>query len=39
MASDRLIVLDQGKIIEEGAPGELLKDRDSYFYKIYNIRK
>lgn len=37
MNSDRLIVLDDGKIIEEGRPQELLKDKDSHFYKIYNI--
>lgn len=38
MNSDRLIVMDSGKIIEEGTPTELLKNKDSYFYKAYNIR-
>lgn len=38
MISDRLIVLDQGKIIEEGSPKELLRDKDSYFFKVYNLR-
>ncbi|MBI2050332.1 MAG: ABC transporter ATP-binding protein [Parcubacteria group bacterium] len=36
--SDKLIVLDNGKIIEQGSPKELLKDKASYFYKVYNIR-
>lgn len=35
---DRLMVLENGKIVEEGIPSELLKDNKSYFYKIYNIR-
>lgn len=35
---DRLLVLEDGKIIEEGTPQELLKDKDSYFYKVYSIR-
>ena len=39
MNSDRLLVLEKGKIIEEGKPPELLKDKDSYFYKVYNIRE
>lgn len=37
--SDRLFVLDKGKIIEEGTPKDLLDNKDSYFYKVYNIRK
>lgn len=36
--ADRLIVLDKGKIIEQGTPEKLLKDTRSYFYKMYNIR-
>lgn len=37
--SDRLLVLENGKIVEQGVPRELLKDKKTYFYKIYNIRK
>ena len=37
--SDRLISLENGRITEQGKPLELLKDKDSYYYKIYNIRE
>lgn len=37
MSCDRLVVLDQGSIVEQGAPDTLLKDKDSYFYKTYHI--
>lgn len=37
MNADKLLVLDGGKIIEEGLPAELLKDKDSHFYKMYDI--
>lgn len=37
--SDRLIALENGRITEQGKPSELLKDKDSYYYKIYNIRE
>ncbi len=36
--SDKLLVLDNGKIIEQGAPQNLLKDKKSYFTKVYNLR-
>ncbi len=35
---DRLLVLENGKIIEQGAPRELLNNKDSYFYKVSNIK-
>ena len=38
MGADRLLVLDKGRIIEEGKPHDLLKNRDSYFYRMYNLR-
>lgn len=36
--SDNLAVLEGGKIIEEGDPRNLIANKDSYFYKIYNIK-
>jgi len=36
--SDAMIVLEGGKIIEKGDPKNLLRDKDSYFFKAYNIR-
>ena len=37
--SDKLLVIEEGVISEKGSPKELLKDKESYFYKVYNIRK
>jgi ATP-binding cassette subfamily B protein/subfamily B ATP-binding cassette protein MsbA len=37
--SDRLLVLENGKIIESGRPRELLGNKSSYFYKVYYIKK
>ena len=34
MRADRLLVIGDGKIIEEGNPQELLRDKDSYFHNI-----
>ncbi len=39
MSTDRLLALKDGRIAEQGPPQELLKDKDSYFYKIYNIKE
>ena len=39
MHCDRLMVLGEGKIIEEGTPQELLKDQSTRFYQLYNIRE
>lgn len=33
-STDRLIVLDAGKVIESGTPEELLSDKSSYFYRL-----
>jgi len=35
---DRLLVLGEGKIIEQGKPQELLENKGGYFHKVYNIR-
>ncbi|MDP3900355.1 MAG: ABC transporter ATP-binding protein [bacterium] len=37
--SDKLFVLDNGKIVEQGSPAELLKEKESYFNKMYDIIK
>ncbi|MCK4553855.1 ABC transporter ATP-binding protein [Candidatus Parcubacteria bacterium] len=37
--SDKLLVLENGRIVEQGEPSKLLKDKRSYFYKVYNIRE
>ena len=36
--ADRLIVLEQGKIVEQGVPRQLLEDKNSYFFKVFNIK-
>jgi ABC-type multidrug transport system fused ATPase/permease subunit len=36
--SDKILVLEDGLIKEQGKPQELLKNKESYFYKVYNIR-
>lgn len=33
---DKIIVLEQGKIIEQGNHNELLKNKDGYYSKLYN---
>ncbi|MDP2709094.1 MAG: ABC transporter ATP-binding protein [bacterium] len=38
MGVDKLLVLADGKIVEQGKPRELLANRQSYFYKVYNIK-
>ena len=39
MHTDKLVVIDNGKIIEEGLPNNLLKNPNTYFYKVHNIHK
>lgn len=34
---DRLIGLEEGRIVEEGIPQELLENSNSYFSKVYNL--
>jgi len=38
METDKIIVVDKGKIAEEGAPAELLKDESSYFYRLTHLQ-
>uniref|UniRef100_A0A1I7TC39 ABC transporter family protein n=1 Tax=Caenorhabditis tropicalis TaxID=1561998 RepID=A0A1I7TC39_9PELO len=37
--SDRIIVLHEGQIVEEGPPDELLADVHGIFYKMYNDQR
>jgi ABC-type multidrug transport system fused ATPase/permease subunit len=37
--SDKLIALENGRITGAGKPEELLKDKKSYFSKVYNLRE
>lgn len=37
--ADKLFVLDNGKIVEEGDPKILIENEDSYFYKTYHLKK
>lgn len=37
MNSDKIIVLDNGKVIEIGTPQELIKNQDSYLYRSYHV--
>lgn len=39
MHTDKILVLNDGIIEEEGSPHELLKNTESYFYKNYNMDK
>ena len=38
MNCDRLIVIDNGRIIEQGTPAELLNNQESYFYKVHRLQ-
>ena len=38
MAADKLIVIEKGRMIEQGAPDELLKNKESYLSRVYNLR-
>ena len=33
---DKVIYLERGRVVEEGAPQKLLNDPNSYFYKMYH---
>lgn len=37
MSADKLIAIENGKIVEEGVPKELLENKSSYFYRVYDI--
>lgn len=37
--ANRVLVLDHGRIVEEGAPQELLEKPTSYFYRMYHLKE
>ena len=39
MEADRIIAINKGKIIEEGSPQDLLKNKNSYFHKRYHLKR
>lgn len=39
MHTDKIFTLNNGVIMEQGSPQELLKNTESYFYKNYNLSK
>ena len=34
---DRILILDQGKLIEQGSPNELINKKEGAFYNIYSV--
>jgi len=36
---DKVAVLDRGLLVEYDAPGQLLRDGDSYFARLYRAEK
>jgi ABC-type multidrug transport system fused ATPase/permease subunit len=39
METDKVVVIEKGKIAEEGSPQELLKDENSYFYRLTHLQE
>lgn len=37
-SADKIYALKDGMIIEEGKPKQLLENKESYFYKMYNLK-
>ncbi len=35
---DKIIVLDNGKIIKQGTQKELIKNKDGTFYRLYKLQ-
>lgn len=38
MHADRIMVLSDGRLVEQGSPAALLADQQSYFHKVSNLR-
>lgn len=39
METDKIIVIERGKVAEEGSPQELLNNQDSYFYRLTHLQE
>lgn len=37
--SDKLVAIENGNIRDYGAPSDLLKDKESYYSKVYNLKR
>lgn len=37
MIADKLVVIDKGKIIEQGPPDKLMSDKNTYLYRVFNL--
>lgn len=37
-SADKVVVLEKGRIVEEGSPSKLLMDKDSYFSRVYSLQ-
>ena len=37
-AADKIIVLENGKVVEEGEPSALVQDKSSHFYKMHTLQ-
>ncbi len=37
LKTDRLVVLDQGRVVEQGRPEDLLTNHESYFYRMSHL--
>jgi len=37
ISSDKIVIIDGGRVAEEGSPDILLKNKDSHFSKLYNL--
>lgn len=38
MSADKLVVVDGGRMVEQGTPEELLKNKESYLSRVHNLR-
>ena len=39
LACDRVVVMDQGRVVEQGPPSELLRDGASHFARMHRAQR